>query len=112
MFSLLAGATAKAGRGVSQPNKHCRVVDDKLRRANQASAFSARLGCNNALLLAYLEVLLQDLSYTAASGEIPKIPRVVDMLIWETSAQARALGLSLATMMQTQHQVWLPQSNL
>lgn len=61
-FAMLAGATARAGRDATHPNKHCRVVDSQLRKAYHASALSARLACTNSFLLVYLEGILQDLS--------------------------------------------------
>lgn len=78
---MLAGATARAGKDAIHPSKHCRVVDSQLRKAYHASALSARLACTNSLLLVYLEGILQDLSSTLTSEDIPEASWVVDMLI-------------------------------
>lgn len=111
-FAMLAGATTRAGKDAIHPNKHCRLVDSQLKRTYHASALSARLACTNSLLLVYLEGMLQDLSSTLTSEDIPEALRVIDMLIRGTSAHAQALGQSMASVVQARRQVWLSQANL
>ncbi len=112
-FAMLNGAMARIGRDATHPNKHGRIIDSQLRKAYHASTLSARLACTNSLLLVYLEGLLQDLSSTLTDEErIPETLRVVDMLIRGTSANAQALGQSMANMVQARRQVWLSQANL
>ncbi len=111
-FAMLNGK-ARTGRDATNANKHGRIIDSQMRKAYHASALSARLACTNSLILVYLESLLQELSYILTEEEsIPETLRVVDMLIRETSAHAKALGQPMANMVQARHQVWLPQANL
>ena len=111
-FTMMAGATARAGRDASHPNRRCRATDGMLRRAYHASATAARLACSNSLLLVYLEGLLQDLATAAPSEEAAEMLRVADLLLRGTSAHARSLGQSMASMVQARRQVWLSRSNL
>lgn len=110
-FAMLAGATARPGRDATHPNKRCRVVDVQLCKAYQASALAARLSGTSSLLFVYLEGLLQDLGAAGPSDEISEMLKVVDMLIRGASADAGVLGQSMASMVQTRHQVWLSQTN-
>ncbi|CAJ1053401.1 LOW QUALITY PROTEIN: uncharacterized protein LOC111651958 [Xyrichtys novacula] len=105
-------AVARAGRDATHPNRRCRATDNQLRRAYHASALSTRLACTDSLLLLYLEGLRQDLASEAPSDEMAEMLHVADMLLRVTSAQARALGQSMASMVQALRKVWLSQSNL
>lgn len=72
-FAMLAGATAKAGKDASHPNKRCRADDSHLQKAYQASALGSRLSCTNSLLLVYLEGLLQDIASSGLECEVPEM---------------------------------------
>ncbi|KAL7401893.1 hypothetical protein ABVT39_006104 [Epinephelus coioides] len=66
----------------------------------------------NALLMVYLEGLIQDLESKCPAEFLPEMAMVVDTVIQGARTQARFLGNSLVQLTMTRQHIWLSQSGL
>ncbi|MGH0144757.1 UNVERIFIED_CONTAM: hypothetical protein FKN15_005850 [Acipenser sinensis] len=82
------------------PNKQCRVSEVILKRAYSASAFAARLGNYNSILVAYQSYLLRSLSdsHRSSPQQLDELRLVNKNLLHVSKLNGQAVGRNLAVL--------------
>ncbi|MGH0168222.1 UNVERIFIED_CONTAM: hypothetical protein FKN15_059870 [Acipenser sinensis] len=93
------------------PNKQCRVTEVILKKAYAASAFSARLGNYNSILVAYKAHLVR--SFTDLSPSVQQLDElrlISRTLLWLSKFSRQAVGRNLAALVAAHRQLWFSQA--
>ncbi|MGH0125942.1 UNVERIFIED_CONTAM: hypothetical protein FKN15_025162 [Acipenser sinensis] len=94
------------------PNKQCRVTEVILKKVYAASAFNARLGSYNSILVAYQALLLGSIaeSHKPSSQQLDELCLVSRNLLRLSKLSGQAIGRNLAALVAARRQLWLSQA--
>ncbi|MGH0138307.1 UNVERIFIED_CONTAM: hypothetical protein FKN15_003618 [Acipenser sinensis] len=95
------------------PNKECRVMEVILKKAYAASAFTARRGSYNSVLVAYQAQLIRSLSENhRPSSQLDELCLISRNLLRSSKLSGQVIGRNLAALVAAHRQLWLSQARV
>ncbi|MGH0125413.1 UNVERIFIED_CONTAM: hypothetical protein FKN15_068963 [Acipenser sinensis] len=96
------------------PNKQCRVTEVILKKAYTISAFSARLGSYNSILVAYQAHLIWAIAEThkSLSLQLDELCLILRNVLRLSKLSGQAIGRNLASLVAAHRQLWLSRARV